>query len=239
MEKPWVSGPKELLQHGLRHLMMESDFDTRIALISIDNAVELAIKTYLSLPKRVTRINISRTEYDQISESFPKLLDAIEQHASDKLVGIDLSDLEWYHRIRNKIYHEGSGITVERQKVDNYAQIARILFENLFGTHVELPEEIMRPTVTAEFIDKWVELEKTLYNIALRSEPVPYMECQPELLFPLWHDLGLVSNDFVKDFQAVRAFRNNLVHGLATPSTEQVKDHLRKLTHLLKEVKEG
>jgi len=51
--KPWTSGPKELLEHAVGHLAQSTAFDYRIAMISVDNAVELAIRTYLGLPKRV------------------------------------------------------------------------------------------------------------------------------------------------------------------------------------------
>lgn len=39
IQKPWVTGPKELLNHGLQHLELDTDFDSRMAMISIDNAV--------------------------------------------------------------------------------------------------------------------------------------------------------------------------------------------------------
>jgi hypothetical protein len=52
-EKPWISGPKELPDHAKSHLQSREAFDCRIAMISIDNAVELAIRTYLGLPKRM------------------------------------------------------------------------------------------------------------------------------------------------------------------------------------------
>jgi hypothetical protein len=51
--KIWTSGPRELLDHASSHLTEGKAFDFRIAMISIDNAVELAIKTYLGLPKRI------------------------------------------------------------------------------------------------------------------------------------------------------------------------------------------
>jgi hypothetical protein len=47
---PWASGPAEILRHGLGLLKSESDTNRRLAMISIDNAVELMIKTYLGLP---------------------------------------------------------------------------------------------------------------------------------------------------------------------------------------------
>ncbi|MBA7579249.1 hypothetical protein ES708_21118 [subsurface metagenome] len=71
--QPWVTGPAEILEHGLSLLTEDSDKNRRLAMISIDNAVELAIKTYLGLPKRITGLKISRKEYSEISESFPLL----------------------------------------------------------------------------------------------------------------------------------------------------------------------
>ena len=46
---PWANGPFELLVHAEGHLLGGEDFDRRIALISFDNAVEVAIATYLTL----------------------------------------------------------------------------------------------------------------------------------------------------------------------------------------------
>ncbi|GIO40334.1 hypothetical protein [Paenibacillus apis] len=53
MTKPWVDGLRELLQHGLEHLHDGSEFDLPIAMISIDNSVELMLKIYPGLPKRL------------------------------------------------------------------------------------------------------------------------------------------------------------------------------------------
>jgi hypothetical protein len=50
----WATGPGEILRHGLDLLQRDSDVNRRLAMISIDNAVELMIKTYLGLPRRIT-----------------------------------------------------------------------------------------------------------------------------------------------------------------------------------------
>lgn len=70
-EQPWASGPLEILQHGLKLLENDNDTNRRLAMLSIDNAVELMIKTYLSLPRRITGLHIPRENYLRISESFP------------------------------------------------------------------------------------------------------------------------------------------------------------------------
>lgn len=71
-------------------------------MIIVDNAVELTIKTFLGLPKRITGIQVSRAHNQEISESFPRLLDALEEFASSRLEDIDLGEIEWYHRLRNQ-----------------------------------------------------------------------------------------------------------------------------------------
>ena len=143
-KRPWSSGPMEILQHGINLLNKDSDTNRRLAMLSIDNSVELMIKTYLGLPQRVTGVRLSRKEYEEVSESFPRLLDAIEKHAQDKMKGFDISEMEWYHRLRNELYHQGNGLTVEREKVLAYAEIGKGLFRQLFGhgissAGVELP----------------------------------------------------------------------------------------------------
>ena len=100
--QPWVTGPAEILEHGLSLLDTDSDKNRRLAMIAIDNSVELAIKTYLGLPKRITGLSITRTEYAEISESFPRLLDALEKYCESKFEGLNLGEIEWFNRKRNQ-----------------------------------------------------------------------------------------------------------------------------------------
>jgi hypothetical protein len=48
-------------------LRTDSDVNRRLAMISVDNAVELMLKTYLGLPRRITGLAISRREYEEFS----------------------------------------------------------------------------------------------------------------------------------------------------------------------------
>jgi hypothetical protein len=73
--QPWASGPGEILRHGLELLNKDRDTNRRLAMISIDNAVELMVKTYFGLPKRITGLTITRKELQEIGESFPNLLE--------------------------------------------------------------------------------------------------------------------------------------------------------------------
>ncbi len=91
MSEPlWATGPGEILRHGIGLLENDTDANRRLAMIAIDNSVELMLKTYISIPQRVTGLTITRRERDDICSGFPQLLDGIEQHASDKIAGINL-----------------------------------------------------------------------------------------------------------------------------------------------------
>ncbi len=46
--KPWADSTFDLILHAELCLRKGSDFDRRIALISFDNAIEVAITTYLN-----------------------------------------------------------------------------------------------------------------------------------------------------------------------------------------------
>jgi hypothetical protein len=96
--KPWTAGPKELLDYAFEHLAKGNPFDFRIAMISIDNAVELAIKTYLGLPKRIRGSEGSPQKcLQEAISSFSSLLNLLEEFAIGRLSGLDLGDIEVYH----------------------------------------------------------------------------------------------------------------------------------------------
>src|ERR1700756_2757915 len=102
MENTWASGAIELLRHADSHIDLETAFDRRIAFISIDNAVETMIRTFLSLPKGKSGIHIPKRDLDEAENSFPRLLGLLWTHAGSRLTGIDEWDIEHYHRIRNR-----------------------------------------------------------------------------------------------------------------------------------------
>lgn len=214
VQQPWASGPAEILKHGLELLKKDSDTNRRLAMISIDNAVELTIKTYLGLPQRVIGLKISRSEYQEFAEIFPKLLDALEKYASNKLNGIDLGEIEWYHRLRNQLYHQGNGLTVERDKVEVYAELANVLFTNLFGTRLVESED--ETVLLGEFIQAWVNFERVISEavLILKIDTRGWATIPLQMVEVLTRE-GFISPVESIEINQIRKIRNEIVHGKA------------------------
>ncbi|OEO23578.1 hypothetical protein AX279_22325 [Pseudomonas sp. J237] len=137
MEDTWASGSLELLRHADSHIQLETAFDSRIAFISVDNSVENSVRTFLSLPVKISGVHFQRKEVEEAGNSFPKMVDLLFNKARPKLAGLDDGDIEHYHRIRNQLYHNGTGLGVDRRYLDAYRQIAAVLLNNLFGVKAD------------------------------------------------------------------------------------------------------
>ncbi len=233
MAAPWTDGPRELLQHAVDHLAQGGDFDRRIAMVSIDNGVELTVKTYLGLPKRArSSSGPSRKDLDSASESFPALLDLLEKHASDRIVGLSLDEIEWYHRIRNQLYHSGNGITVEKTKVETYFELASILFESLFGSAPDLTHTSAIRTKTGEFLGMWVDFQRRLKMRIPKCKrgAVPYTF--------RYHLLNKVSPEGEALYKSVANFRNEFVHGLREHDVKELEENMNRLRKLIMMLKD-
>lgn len=237
-ELPWATGPGEILRHGLELLRKDTDTNRRLAMISIDNAVELMMKTFLGLPKRVTGLTITRKEFQDAAESFPALLDALEKYAGDKLDGVDLGAIEWYHRLRNELYHQGNGLTVERDKVEIYAELANLLFTNLFGYRlIEAPSS--KTELLGEFMASWAEVERALRKMAAKHISEGKAETLPAItaLKILAPHNELATRDVV-ELERYRRIRNLAAHGQPdweAALTPEVVERLRSLARRLSE----
>ncbi|PPK94921.1 hypothetical protein LY01_01674 [Nonlabens xylanidelens] len=138
MEKTWASGALELLKHADEHINKEQAFDKRIAFISIDNSVETAIRTFIFMPSSLSKVNFSFKEKDEIGNSFPKMVNLLSEKTSDKIPGIEFSDIEFYHRLRNQLYHDGTGLSVDKNHLEAYRTIGELLLKKLFKIEFNL-----------------------------------------------------------------------------------------------------
>lgn len=230
MQSTWASGAVELLRHADSHLDLNTAFDKRIAFISIDNSVETMIRTFLSLPKSKSKIKVTRQEIEDAGNSFPKLLALLAKHASDKLVGIDDADIEHYHRIRNTLYHDGTGLSVDDQYIMAYRGIAGVLLENLFDAKAAPPapggDSLERVIVN------WNNIER-IGREQLESAGVPFS--------PRWVETFGASLPDKADallLTELKTARNRLVHSQSIDKKE-VSQWVETSEHLLQKLSEA
>lgn len=224
---PWANGPKEILKHGLDLSKKDSDTNRRLAIISIDNSVELMIKTFLGLPKRINRLKITRKEYDDFTESFPKLLDALETHAPDKIIGIDLGEIEQYHRLRNQLYHQGNGLTVDKTNVEIYAELANLLFKNLFGQELII-HTTDHKELLGEFLSSWVIIETGLHYLASQHSLLGTDRHNVLDAMKFIKDAGIIGNEDYNELNNLRNIRNSVIHGKTDYKNVLDKDIIEK-----------
>jgi hypothetical protein len=163
IQHPWQIGPAELIAHAIEHMHEGTDFDNRIAFLLFDVGVETLFKTFLLLPDKVTRAKNNFADRKKAVESnFHSLVQGVE-HAKPQInQKYNLAYIQFFHDTRNKLYHEGNGITVDVGKVNEYAQLAVNLLRDLL--EVDLDDVINAPAIIAQLADvekaKWKPVEE-------------------------------------------------------------------------------
>ncbi len=116
-------------------MLSGDDFDRRIALISFDNAIEVAITTFLTLhPIQRAGRSYPKAQIEKWLYNYHSKLDFIgEELATRKLPWeVELSHIIWVHDHRNEQYHGGQKGTPERSILDLVRRAALWIFTLLF-----------------------------------------------------------------------------------------------------------
>ena len=141
---PWASGPFELILHGESHLRRAQDFDRRISLISFDNAIEVAITTYLTLqPIQRGNRSYERVRVSYWMNNYHTRLEFLEEELQSRNMpwAVDKSHIVWAHDYRNEQYHGGQKGTPELNVLEVVRSAALWVFSMLFD--VENPQEVL------------------------------------------------------------------------------------------------
>jgi hypothetical protein len=145
----WARGPFDLIVHAEGHLRAGDDIDRSMALISFDNAVEVAIMSYLAL-NPVHRGGVAYTGADvkRWSYNYHSKLDFIDEELLRRgglPWKLDRIDISWAHGERNAQYHEGKGGVPGRRAMKTIRDAAIWIFGLLFDVpdvEKEIEEEL-------------------------------------------------------------------------------------------------
>ena len=133
---PWANGPFELMVHAESHLQGANDFGRRIALIGFDNAVEVAITTYLTLnPLLRGGRTYSNVDVTQWLRNYHTKLDFFEKELEHREVKwlVEKSHIIWAHDHRNEQYHGDQKGIPEMNTLDIARTAALWIFSILFN----------------------------------------------------------------------------------------------------------
>ncbi len=154
--KPWTRAAFELIAHAEQHLRDGADFDRRVAIIGFDNAIEVAITTYLGLhPIQREGRQYKREDVTKWLENYHSKLEflAQEAQASEFSPKVPSDEIVYYHKLRSDQYHTGGSGVPEADCLAALRTAALDTFGFLYGV-----------VDVEELLEDW--LEKT----ALSSE---------------------------------------------------------------------
>lgn len=133
--KPWAYGPFEVLLHAELHYRVGEDFDRRIAMIGFDNAIEVAITTYLGLHP-IQRGNRQYPNADVerwLNNYHTKVAFFFQECVTRQIVVVGQQDeIVWYHEVRNGQYHVGGATVPQKRELDGVRTAALEVFAVLF-----------------------------------------------------------------------------------------------------------
>ena len=180
---PWQRGPTELIEYAIDHLHREDEFHLRVGFLLLDLGVETLLKAFLTLPEEVTGARTKFYDRKKAADgSFHELVEGVKAATPTRLRGCNLTHVEFYHHLRNTLYHQGNGITVPLEHARGYARLALDLLKALLD--VELPGSILeKPDYEEALKQQLARVDQALDQFREQVELV-IERVAPELLLP-------------------------------------------------------
>ena len=169
--KPWAYGPFETLMHAEIHYLSGEDLDRRISMIGFDNAIELAITTYLNLhPIQRGGREYKNADVERWNNNYHTKVEFFFAECKTHSVVTTAKEDEvlWFHKVRNEQYHEG-GASIPQQRVLDGVRAAAlevfsILFEEqdtslLLKEHIEMMSPAAPPPPRTDALSRLIDDE--------------------------------------------------------------------------------
>lgn len=132
---PWALGPFEIILHAEMHYRAGDDLDRRIAIVGFDNAIELAIHTYLSLhPIQRQSRTYPKADVEKWLDNFHSKIEFFINEVVGRGIPVvcDRATFVWYHEVRNGQYHVGGATIPQARELEGIRVAAIWVFSVLF-----------------------------------------------------------------------------------------------------------
>lgn len=201
---PWIKEIVEQICIGIILRESKADSTNRLALISVDNAVELSLKFYASYNSLLKDSDLDSPA------GFFSALDKIKD--SGKILDQEHKDIRQYHKIRNDLYHRAKLTTVKEGIIDDYVKLAKVLLEKLYDFKVsDLEWKKLVNDMRKSLIKEKIELR----------EPIEYEAKEVEGN----HLVYMKTSADLQNTEAVMLVIHGFIKNYARPPT---KDELKK-----------
>lgn len=247
--KPWQRYSADAVKFALEQINTDKPAGYRIAFLILDMSAELIMKTYLGLPQRVVKAKTAhKVRVNGAKGNFHEILESVAAATEDDYIKENIDSIQYYHNIRNRIYHESAGITVETDDVKAYSVIVAEILYRLLGVdlrnylrELKEKEKELKRQEEKERKKQRAKEEKLTHkkeneereqrnllkelkhdNAALLEEFKLYMECIVELLNPT-----LLTPSFWLEAERIR---EDYLESHDVPETE------RRLTDLISQL---
>jgi hypothetical protein len=186
LNHPWQTGPAELFNYACELMEKGAEIDRRISFLLFDVAVETTFRTYLLLPKSVTKMNVQFADRKKYTTgTFHDLIEGVKR-CTNCISDLDLSHIEFYHDIRNRLYHEGNGVTVAQKDLSGYSHAASKVLKSLLEVGLGGRTSPAPGTTTVameEMEDVRTQLQKRLDDLK-RIASLLIEEAESKLILP-------------------------------------------------------
>jgi len=136
--KPWQITPTELIKKAIEFLELDTELDRQTAFLLMDVGIETLFKIFLLLPESVTKTEVGyRKRKDATEGNFHILIETMKEAGEDQLEGLNLDRVEYFHGIRNKLYHQGDGVIPTKSNSEEYAALAVLLLDRLLNVDLQ------------------------------------------------------------------------------------------------------
>lgn len=164
--QPWAEDVVEQLSLAEILHLSESASVRRLALIIVDNAVEIALKTYVEFEKGLEYFSLKRKKWEEdYKPSFKSTLQLVLAKSGAK---IDEKLVLGYHDTRNQLYHDPKLLSVEADDVGKYLDEGRSLVNQLFSLNFKNSEWAAFGAEVAD--DVFPKVESASRIVVIRKE---------------------------------------------------------------------
>jgi hypothetical protein len=129
--QPWVEDVTEQLAFGQLVCRSPNPSIRRVALIVIDNAVEVALKTFVEFERGFDHFGLKKAKWEtDYKPSLKKVLDLVIDKTK---VPADKRLILGYHETRNQLYHDPKLLAIEASDLAKYLKEAKNLTNTLYS----------------------------------------------------------------------------------------------------------